>query len=184
MLNDSFISNKIPLEAYPGEWEWLSQKWSMSNISVPVYHLSTFTGNIINMPITGEFAFNGHCLIEVLIFKEVSNLTEGVSRFATIAMIDSGASHTMISGSLANTLGLDRKDIRLEVQGFDNTPITECAKAGIMIPLLFNNSVFNPYFPIKEGMESSSFNIVIGADFLRHMKFERDGPAGIFTLTV
>ena len=165
-------------------WEWSDEKITLAklNIPVPIYSLSSFE-KISAMSITSGFDKRGFCLIKVLIFKDPDVEGDTLKRYEVTAMIDTGASHTVISDNIVEILQLNKKDCRSVLRGFDDSPMKECATACIMIPEVLGDATFCPYFPIKNGLGETGFDIIIGNDFLMQMKFERNGTIGTFTLS-
>lgn len=192
-LKESIFLNKTPVVT---QWDidWMDCKLRMMDtpLSKELYKMATFGGKQIktmSTVISGKYAANGHCLIDVFVFKAPGE-NEDIFQYSIKAMIDTGATFTVISGRMADKLQLIGRDSKSTIRGFNPTGMEKCTEVYISIPALWGeNSVFADKCPIKEKMENIdhpelSFDIVIGADIMNRMKFERNGPNGTFTLSI
>ncbi len=163
---------------YFGSQDWIDTKFGMMNCTVPVYKMNNFSKSS-DIMIVGEIKENGMCIIDVLLSKEDN---DNLLIFRATAMIDTGATFTTISGRLANKMQLERQNIQLLVKGFNAKDIKDGVKTNFSISELFGSSFVPMTMPVKENMEESKFDIVIGADILNMLNFVRKGIERTFTL--
>jgi hypothetical protein len=124
----------------------------------------------------------GLCLIDIEVSKSLGDTYINTQRASAIGMIDTGAQVSAVSQRLAKQLDLDRGN-DVETRGFELQG-SNWTFYHLFIPELTGEVSLALHAIIHNNMESSGFDVVIGADYLRHVKFERDGLNKVFSLSI
>lgn len=144
----------------------------------PQYKLVNFgENNIVVDPIKKAINNKGLCLVEVILFEHPESEAR---RIIVPAMIDSGATQSLINKKMADGLGLQIKS-QVQVVGAINGN-ANTTQVNVAIQSLATITFEGLGVIIHEKMEGD-FDFIIGADMLTQFKFERNGPQNTFTLS-
>lgn len=150
--------------------------------NLPLYFPITFGQNIVSMPIEATINKNGFCIVNIEVITELKETYELSTKVGTKAMIDSGATRCAISSKLVESLNL-QKESAVTIRGFENEQ-TRYTEVKLVIPELSKNMVYPASCVISNNMSETEFDIIIGADYLQHLNFERIGKQNKFILSV
>ena len=141
--------------------------------------MSSFTTQVPNLQQTGpivDIKIAVGSVIEEVLQKNRENIPTPVS---TVAMIDTGATSTVIQDSTAKALNLNPVGVALI-----NTPSStnvQCYE--YLIRLLFPNNVVIETVAIAAPLQNQHIQCLIGRDVLRHGVFIYTGYINSFTLS-
>ena len=120
-----------------------------------------------------KIAANGQCAFKVTAFTQQGEFCDEVNIMEAEAFIDITAQATYIKKELADKLGLKPKTSKNEQQ---------FALVGINIQDIWGNGGIGLHaFVIPETL--LNYDVVLGADFLANVNFERRGKENVFALS-
>ena len=149
---------------------------------LPLYFPHKFGENIVFMSLEAQINENGLCIIDLEVITDLKQTYESSDKISVKAMIDTGASRCAISTKLFEQLSL-KKERPTTIRGFENQE-TFFTEINLVIPKVSKQMVYPASCVINSNMSETDFDIIIGADYLQHLRFERIGSQNKFILSI